>query len=379
MPGLAVAPNPVANAAVNNVAANNGNVNGSGGANDTANGDTSFSSALQRSMKSNSSDKPANNDTKSSGASTTETPAQTAAAAASETHAADPLATLLPMLQGKFSQVAQTMEQSGDNKDKSKNTATDDESSTGQDALMASLAGTLGAQQQQSQLPTKTDAQLETKVDPNAKGGASVAAEAAILASADGVNGQAKRAGEKEGGDANFQALLDSAHNAQQAQHNQEVRMAQPANHAETRIETPVGHERWTQEVGDKLSWMVTKQESSATLVLNPPHMGRVEVSVTINGDQASASFVSANPAVREALENAIPRLKEVLADAGVQLGQAQVGAESRGDSSQNPERRDNRGHNNTVTGELVPGIAGASPTTAGSILQGNGMVDTFV
>jgi flagellar hook-length control protein FliK len=236
----------------------------------------------------------------------------------------------------------------------------------------------MGAQQQLAQPTATAEAKGDAKSNAKADVGAGLAGQPAIIATDDALSDHAKKAGEGNATESGFQALLDSAHTAQQSQHGQEARMARATSYAETRIETPVGHDRWSQEVGDKLTWMVNKQESSATLVLNPPNMGRVEVNITMNGDQASAAFASNNPAVREALENAIPRLKEVLADAGVQLGQAQVGADSRGDSSQNSERRDNRGQNKTATGEFVPGLASSSSSESWT-RQGNGMVDTFV
>ena len=61
-----------------------------------------------------------------------------------------------------------------------------------------------------------------------------------------------------------------------------------------------------------------------------------------MTGDQATATFVSANPAVREAIENAVPRLREVLADAGVTLGQTQVGSDSPQQSANGNENGDN-------------------------------------
>ena len=104
------------------------------------------------------------------------------------------------------------------------------------------------------------------------------------------------------------------------------------------RVDTPFGQAGWHDEVGQKLTWMVSNNRQQADLVLNPPQLGRVEVSLTMNGDQATAVFVSSNPAVREALENSLHRLREVLADAGVSLGQTQVGSESTYHSSRNDE-----------------------------------------
>lgn len=94
-------------------------------------------------------------------------------------------------------------------------------------------------------------------------------------------------------------------------------------------VASPVASSHWASDIGNQLVWMTDRRESRAELVLNPPQLGRIEVSITLNGDQASASFVSPNPEVRDALQGSLPRLREVLADAGVFLGQANVGAES--------------------------------------------------
>jgi hypothetical protein len=106
---------------------------------------------------------------------------------------------------------------------------------------------------------------------------------------------------------------------------------ATPAGDAPSivRVDTPVGNRGWDAEIGQKVVLLVNRQESRAELTLTPPHLGKVEVSISVNGDQTSATFISANPAAREALEQALPRLREILAEAGITLGQASVNAES--------------------------------------------------
>lgn len=144
-------------------------------------------------------------------------------------------------------------------------------------------------------------------------------------------------------------------------------------------VEQAVGASDWGQEVGNRIVWMANRMESRAELVLTPPQMGRVEVSLSVSGDQASASFVSANPVVREALEAALPRLREVLAEAGIQLGQAQVGAENTRQSAQQEKNGDNFGldrnpHPSTGTHQVASDVP---PPTAG-LKIGRGLVDVF-
>ena len=96
-----------------------------------------------------------------------------------------------------------------------------------------------------------------------------------------------------------------------------------------------------------------------------------------MNGDQANAQFVSANPAVRDALEAAMPRLREMLADAGVNLGQTQVGSESANNAAnQSANRQENRDNQSRASGD----VAGLGQISAAApwLRQGNGMVDVF-
>ncbi len=144
-------------------------------------------------------------------------------------------------------------------------------------------------------------------------------------------------------------------------------------------VEHPVGTSGWGQEVGNRVVWMANRMESRAELVLNPPQMGRVEVSLSISGDQATASFVSANPTVREALEAAMPRLREILADAGIQLGQAQVGAENPHQSAQQEKNGDNFGLDRAAQSAEGPQQASTTaPPLSPGLKIGRGLVDVF-
>lgn len=156
---------------------------------------------------------------------------------------------------------------------------------------------------------------------------------------------------------------------------------AAKANSSEAAIASPVGATGWSEEIGNRITWMAGRAESRAELVLTPPQMGRIEVNLSIKGDQAAASFVSANPVVREALEAALPRLREVLADAGIQLGQAQVSAENAHQWAQQEKHGDNSGSDrdrgSTVNAAISP-ISSGNLSTAATLKAGRGLVDVF-
>lgn len=143
-------------------------------------------------------------------------------------------------------------------------------------------------------------------------------------------------------------------------------------------VATHLGRAGWQDEVGQKLTWMAGTNRQQADLVLNPPQLGRIEVTMRFEGDQLSASFASPHAAVRETLENSMVRLREVLADAGITLAHTHVGADSRHDSRsmhadqpQSQAGRDNR---------QVSALPGAEMEIAPAWRSGSGrgMVDLF-
>lgn len=144
-------------------------------------------------------------------------------------------------------------------------------------------------------------------------------------------------------------------------------------------VNTPVGARGWDYEVGNKLVWMAGKQEQNAELVLHPPQLGRVEVSIQMKGDQVSTTFVAAHPVARDALENALPRLREMFADAGLSLGQAHVGSDS--NYQQASTQHENNTRSSRFSHEISALEEGNMPiprTMSAWQHQGRGLVDTF-
>lgn len=94
-------------------------------------------------------------------------------------------------------------------------------------------------------------------------------------------------------------------------------------------VGTPVGAPGWDTAVAHRVVWLAGRDTQSAELHLNPPELGPVAVTLNITQDQASALFVSPHAAVRDAIEAALPKLREMLSDNGIALGNAQVSAET--------------------------------------------------
>lgn len=141
-------------------------------------------------------------------------------------------------------------------------------------------------------------------------------------------------------------------------------------------IRTAVASPGWADEVGQHLSWVAQHDGGRAELVLTPAHLGKIEVSIQMHGDQATASFIAANPAAREALQDSLPRLREMLDQAGIQLGQANVGT-SNGEQAHAEPRR--FGASFATTTDARGDDSAALPLLRGAVIRsGDGLVDTF-
>ena len=141
-------------------------------------------------------------------------------------------------------------------------------------------------------------------------------------------------------------------------------------------VHTPAGQQAWAEDVGNQVRWMLGRAESKAELVLTPPNLGKLEVSINLNGDQTTAQFIASSQAARDALERAMPQLREVLQQAGIMLGDANVSTSQQGAGGEGQEGHGRSG----ARGEAaIAGDAGGNGSSTGVWLrQQQGMVDTF-
>jgi flagellar hook-length control protein FliK len=95
------------------------------------------------------------------------------------------------------------------------------------------------------------------------------------------------------------------------------------------RVEVPVQQAGWGEAVGNRLMMMVSGKMQSAHIQLNPAELGPIEVRINVNQDQASVHFVSSNTVVRDAIEEAFPRLKEMFMQNGLSLTDTNVSQQS--------------------------------------------------
>lgn len=149
---------------------------------------------------------------------------------------------------------------------------------------------------------------------------------AAAAAGVDGANGAGADPNALNGANANGAAHLQNTLLAHRA-----ADMAPQAASAE--VKTPVGAQGWSDEIGTHLAIMAANGREAASLRLSPEHLGPLEVQISMKDGQANVVFGASNPETRNALEQSLPRLREMFAAQGLSLGNANVSRDTPRDS----------------------------------------------
>ncbi|CAN0062417.1 unnamed protein product, partial [Phaeothamnion confervicola] len=84
----------------------------------------------------------------------------------------------------------------------------------------------------------------------------------------------------------------------------------------------------FAERLNQHISFMVGDHIQTAQIAVSPADLGPVEVRVTLVGDEAKIQLTATHAATREALNEALPRLRASFAEAGISLSQAGVFAQ---------------------------------------------------
>jgi flagellar hook-length control protein FliK len=126
-------------------------------------------------------------------------------------------------------------------------------------------------------------------------------------------------------------------------------------------------------ELGANMVWMAEGRVDHIEISLAPPNLGVLEIRLHLDGDRVRAAFASGNADVRSTIEQQVPRLRELLADHGLMLTDAQVGGDRRQPATQQPFASTARSDQPSVA---PVSAADAQVTTRQH--RGNGLLDEF-
>lgn len=141
-------------------------------------------------------------------------------------------------------------------------------------------------------------------------------------------------------------------------------------------VQIPVGQTGWDSAVGDKIQWMVSRQVQSAEIKLTPPDLGPMEIKLSIQNDQTSVQFVASHAATREALEAAIPRLREMFGE--IQLNLANVDVSQQQANGSQAGGDNGSGSADGYESEGAGSMAGSTSAEGLVTQRGSGLLDTY-
>tara|TARA_R110001592_G_scaffold138511_6_gene357799 strand:- start:11345 stop:12676 length:1332 start_codon:yes stop_codon:yes gene_type:complete len=126
-----------------------------------------------------------------------------------------------------------------------------------------------------------------------------------------------------------------------------------------TTLSTPVNSEQWSDDLSQKILWFAGRNIQTAEMHLNPAELGPIDVKIHVQNDVATVTFNVNNASVRDLLESNVVRLREMMEANGVNVGDVNVGSDTREQSQQSNSDSSEKGfsqsgHDSGESGELV-------------------------
>lgn len=150
----------------------------------------------------------------------------------------------------------------------------------------------------------------------------------------------------------------------------------------------PMTHPEWNQELGERIVWMNNRAMPFAELRLNPQHLGPISIRIDMNQDQATIAFSAQQASVREAIEAAIPKLREMLGAQQLNLAEINVSQASMSDQSkftgfgqaaqQQNEGGQKNGRGNGSFGSTENQLNSSEDIDNGATVIGSGILNIF-
>jgi flagellar hook-length control protein FliK len=152
-----------------------------------------------------------------------------------------------------------------------------------------------------------------------------------------------------------------------------------PANNVmQIAIPTPLGSAAFIEDFSNRVSLLTRGRIHSAELSLTPADLGPVSVSIEVKGNDATLVFSAAHAATRTAIEDALPRLREMLDAQGLQLADARVGSQA-GQNAARDGRQPQQPPANGTLGPIDAANASVAPlATAAVSVRSTRLIDVI-
>jgi len=104
------------------------------------------------------------------------------------------------------------------------------------------------------------------------------------------------------------------------------------------KIDAGINSPEFSQALADRVSWMAGNNLNGATLQVNPPQLGPIELRVSVENGHAQVWLSAHSPATLDALQSSTPKLREMLSSQGFAQVSVDVSQRSFQDRSPYPQ-----------------------------------------
>ena len=98
--------------------------------------------------------------------------------------------------------------------------------------------------------------------------------------------------------------------------------------------------ERLAESLGQRLAAQIAKGDWKVEMALHPSELGNIDIELNMNKGQLEATFNASQPGTQALIADGLPRLKEVLAQLGMEVASMQVNVRQQGQNGGNPTPR---------------------------------------
>jgi flagellar hook-length control protein FliK len=147
-----------------------------------------------------------------------------------------------------------------------------------------------------------------------------------------------------------------------------------PATSQTTNIPAPLNLHRsdFDEALANRVMWMTGRQMDTAQIQITPADLGPIEIRIQVSNDQASVTFGAAQAQTREALEAALPKLRELLGQQGLNLADVNI-------AQHGFTRGQQQGGAEAQTPAYTPAQAAAESSGPLPRIERRGLLDVYV
>ncbi|MGH1431707.1 MAG: flagellar hook-length control protein FliK [Neptuniibacter sp.] len=167
-------------------------------------------------------------------------------------------------------------------------------------------------------------------------------------------------AGAEKLGDSPFSSRLESASSSANvvpqsvSQPTQVQKAVTEANNLMMPQNVKLNTPAWSSALAERAVMVAAQNTNVAQIQLDPPELGSLNIRVQINQDQVSLNFTSPHAHVRDAVEQSLPRLREMFAEQGLALNESSVSDQQSGGASKEEMAGEGQGGEGGYLGQSV-------------------------